>query len=53
MSDFSERDWKVLRELKPVLLERLCGQILRRAADSATASEGKNHERFLKLWDMI
>ena len=53
MSDFPERDWKLLRELKPVLLERPCGQILRRAADIATAPEGTNHERYLKLWDMI
>jgi hypothetical protein len=53
MSDFPERDWKLLRELKPVLLERLCGQILRRAADIATASDAANHQRYLKLWDMI
>ena len=53
MSDFPERDWKLLRELKPVALERLCDQILRRAAKIATASNATNHERYLKVYDLI
>jgi len=53
MSDFPERDWKLLRELKPVTLERLCEQILRRAADIATKPGGTNHQRYIKMWELI
>ena len=53
MSDFTEQDWKVLRELKPVTLDRLCEQILRRAAEIATQSGLTNHQRYLKMWKLI
>jgi hypothetical protein len=53
MSDFPEQDWKLLRELKPVTLERLCGRILLRASEIATSSSGTNHQRYLKVWGMI
>ena len=53
MSDFPERDWKLLRELKPVTLERLCEQILRRATDIATKPGGTNHQRYIKMWELI
>ena len=32
MPDIPERDWKLLRELAPVALNRFCEQILREAA---------------------
>jgi len=53
MSDLPERDWKLLRELAPGLLERLCGQILHRATDIAAISGATNHHRYLKLWDLV
>ena len=53
MSDFPERDWKLLRELKPVTLERLCERILRSAAEITTQSNLTNHQRYIKLWSLI
>jgi hypothetical protein len=53
MSDFPERDWKLLRELKPVTLERLCERTLRRAVEISRLSNATNHQRYLKLWKMI
>ena len=53
MSDFPERDWKLLRELKPVALERLCEKILRDAAEIAKATGSSKHQSYLKLWGMI
>jgi hypothetical protein len=53
MSDFPERDWKLLRELKPVTLERLCEQILWRAAEVTTEAGLTNHQRYLKMWELI
>jgi hypothetical protein len=52
MADIPERDWKLLRQLKPVALERLCARILKEAAN-ITAAPGPSHDRFLKLYDMI
>lgn len=34
-------------------LERLCEQILRRAADIATKSDGTNRQRYIKMWELI
>jgi hypothetical protein len=53
MSDFPERDWKLLRELKPVTLERLCERILRSAAEITTRSGLTNHQRYIKMWELI
>ena len=53
MSDIPERDWKLLREMKPVTLDRLCGRILKSTAEIATASNATNHERFLNLFNLI
>ncbi len=53
MHDTPERDWKRLRELKPVTLERLCAQSLRHAAEITTQSGSTNHQRYLKLWKLM
>ena len=53
MSDFPERDWKLLRELKPVTLERLCERILQRASKITTQPGLTNHQRYIKLWELI
>jgi hypothetical protein len=53
MNDFPERDWKLLRELKPVTLERLCERILHSAAKITTAPGLTNHERYIQLWKLI
>ena len=53
MSDFPEQDWKLLRELKTVTLERLCERILQRAAEITTQSGLTNHQRYIKMWELI
>lgn len=48
-----ESDWKLLREMKPVLLERLCERILGECRE-ATVEEGKSaHERYLALFKLV
>ncbi|MFP3940657.1 MAG: hypothetical protein ACLF0P_10150 [Thermoanaerobaculia bacterium] len=48
-----ESDWKLLRELKPVLLERLCERILAEC-QQAIAEEGRSaHERYLALFNLL
>ena len=42
-----------MRELKPVTLERLCERILHRAADITTQSGLTNHQRYIKMWELI
>ncbi|TXL70195.1 peptide ABC transporter substrate-binding protein [Vineibacter terrae] len=51
--DFPERDWRLLRELKPIALDRLCQRTLGEV-QALCADAGKtNHQRYLALWDMI
>jgi hypothetical protein len=53
MGDFHEPDWKTLRSLQPVLLERLCTRImdeLRGVMDDAGMTA---HQRYLKLFKLL
>ena len=49
----SEADWKVLRRLQPVALERLCQRILAESVEVASSGSGSAHERYLKLFDLV
>ena len=51
--DFPERDWKVLRELKPVALDRFCQRTLMEVAALCSDVGRTNHERYLALWKLI
>ncbi len=53
MNGFPERDWKLLRELKPVALERFCARVLQQAVRIAQATDLSNHERYGTLYGMI
>lgn len=51
--DFAEAEWRILRELKPVLLDRLCTRIMdecRAVMDDGTRSA---HERYLALFQTV
>jgi hypothetical protein len=53
MGDFHEPDWKTLRALQPVLLDRLCTRImdeLRGVMDDAGMTA---HQRYLKLFKLL
>lgn len=48
-----ERDWKVLRKLKPVALDRLCERILAECVEVASSDGETAHERYLKLYNIV
>ncbi len=48
-----ERDWKLLRQLAPVALERFCDRTLREATAIANAPAKTSHERYLQLYKFI
>lgn len=53
MNEIDEPDWKHLRELKSVALERLCARILQQVAPQCDLNGGTNHQRFLKAFSLI
>jgi hypothetical protein len=48
-----ERDWKVLRKLKPLALDRFCKRALAELKYRATADDGEHHAAFLAVWDAM
>ena len=48
-----EKDWKLLRQLAPVALERFCGRALREATAIAQAPGKTSHERYLELYRLM
>ncbi len=53
MTSVPEKDWKRLRELKPVLLDRFCERVLREAINIANAPGSTPHQRDLKMYRFI
>ena len=53
MHDIPEADWKVLRELHPVVLERFCRGVLVELSEVAAASETNAHQKYLAVWDLL
>ena len=48
---FPERDWKLLRQLKPQLLARFCQRVLDNALSIVNDSRVGSHERYLRLYE--
>lgn len=48
-----ESDWKVLRRLKPVALERFCERTLAECVQVATEGSDSAHERYLALYRLV
>jgi len=53
MFDIPERDWKLLRQLKTVALERFCERVLNEAVRIAGTPKATQHERYLKLYKFV
>ena len=53
MNEIDEADWKLLRELKTVALERLCERVLQQVAPQCDSNGETNHQRFLKALSLI
>jgi hypothetical protein len=48
--DFPESDWKILRELKPILLDRFCKRVLEELVNLAAAAGESDHQRYLSVY---
>lgn len=56
MHDFPEADWRILRDLARVALERFCRRVLEEAAPLVTAPEDPSktyHERYAALFTLM
>ncbi len=51
--DFPERDWKHLRALHPVALDRYCTRILQESGAVIADSPASPHERYLRLYRLL
>ncbi len=53
MRDIPESDWKLLRQLHPLALDRFCQRVLSEVARLSSATEVNPHERYLAVFDLI
>jgi hypothetical protein len=54
MSDqIPEADWKLLRRLAPLALERFCAKVLKEATEITAAPGKTSHQRYLKLFRFL
>lgn len=53
MQSIAESDWKHLRKLQPVLLDRYCRQILSEVEKTASKHEDAAHTRYLAVYKLI
>jgi len=52
-NEISEADWKVLREIGPLALDRLCARILVDVGATCDADSVPAHERFLRIFSQV
>jgi hypothetical protein len=50
--DFKESDWKVLRQLHPVALERFCRRVLDEIQQLIADTSRGSHERYLAVYEL-
>lgn len=53
MKDVAEADWKTLRALHPIALDRYCARVLDECAALIRDESGSHHERYLQLYKLI
>ena len=53
MKSVPEKDWKHLRRLTPVALDRFCEKVLREVVDIVSASGSTPHQRYKNLYRFI
>lgn len=49
----AEQDWRILRQLEPVALERHCQATLERIAQIASDKTKNYHERYRAIWRVM
>jgi hypothetical protein len=53
MRAIPERDWKLLRSMKPRVLEDACARILKTVEKAVQTRDEGNHEAYLALGDLL
>jgi len=53
MRAIPERDWKLLRSIKPRVLNDACARILNAVESVVQKRDGGNHEAYLALWGLL
>jgi hypothetical protein len=53
MRAIPERDWKLLRSMKPRVLEDACARILKAVESAIQTRDGGSHQAYLALWDLL
>lgn len=53
MKDIRESDWKLLRRLKPVALDRFCQRVLSDIQSTGSDATATAHERYLRVYKLI
>jgi len=48
-----ESDWKILRQLKPMLLERFCRRVLADVAQVMNNNAETHHQRYLRIFQLL
>lgn len=48
-----ESDWKRLRDLKPIALDRFCGRVLADIERVSSDAAATSHQRYLAVYDLI
>src|SRR5712692_11406765 len=51
--DFAESDWKILRELHPIALDRFCQCILKEIGSVAADSSQSHHQRYRAIYRLV
>ena len=51
--EIKESDWKLLRRLHPVALERFCQQVIEEINQATANCTGDYHERYLEVFELI
>jgi len=53
MRQIKESDWKLLRQMAPVALERFCQDVLETLEHTASDNSKSYHQRYLAIYDLI
>lgn len=48
-----ESDWKRLRDLKPIALDRFCSRVLADIERASSDAAATSHQRYLAVYDLI
>jgi hypothetical protein len=48
-----ESDWKRLRDLKPIALDRFCSRVLSEVERASSDAGATSHQRYLAVYDLI